>query len=393
MTNGTIIDNFVEQATTYTPNPVNQLESMINPNRTYFYDNDGNMTTGFTAGNDAITMTYDAENRMKTAQFDDGTSHLFQYSYAGNSLLSELKKDGGAPPTGSTTKYLRAGFLTIQERNSSDITMREYIWGKNLGGGIGGLLGLRQYDQNGLNGQDYSYLYDGKGNVSALIDSDQEIVASYAYDPFGMMMKKNGALEQPYQFSTKPYFQETGLSDFGYRFYDSCSGKWTTRDPLGEKADLNVYRMAGNNPVNFIDPYGLATCMLNVRTGEIICTSDDGKQSFSGQFASGNNSVPGCKNNPDCDDKEGVGPIPQGGWQWSHKGRGDRRFLEPLPGTDKHNRPGPFQTHSCRYPFGPDNKKNTRHCSEGCVVSTPETIRKLNELIDRERGSTLWVVK
>ncbi len=99
--------------------------------------------------------------------------------------------------------------------------------------------------------------YDGKGNVSALIDSAQAVVASYAYDPFGKLMKKSGIFDQPYTFSTKEAQSGTGQYYYGYRFYDSCSGKWSTRDPLGEAADLNVYRMVGNSAMNLIDPFGL----------------------------------------------------------------------------------------------------------------------------------------
>jgi len=248
VTNGTIIDNFLEKTTAYQPNAVNQLYSATNapnPPRIYGYDNDGNMTNGYTPADIALTMTYDAENRMKTAAYNDGTSHLFQYSYAGNSLLSEVIKDG------NTTKFLRTGFLPIQERDNTNAITREYTWGKNLGGGIGGLLNLKQ------GGQDYSYLYDGKGNVSALIDNTQAVVASYAYDPFGQVMKKSGILDQPYTFSTKEAQSGTGQYYYGYRFYDSCSGRWTTRDPLEEEGGLNLYGFVANNPVNRLDFLGL----------------------------------------------------------------------------------------------------------------------------------------
>lgn len=43
------------------------------------------------------------------------------------------------------------------------------------------------------------------------------------------------------------------------RFFDSCSGRWTTRDPLEEAGDINLYRAMGNDAVNFVDPLGLQT--------------------------------------------------------------------------------------------------------------------------------------
>jgi RHS repeat-associated protein len=128
---------------------------------------------------------------------------------------------------------------------------REYTWGLNYGGGIGGLLNLKQ------GGNDYNYLYDGKGNVTALIDSTQSPVVTYAYDPFGVRMKQVGTFEQPYQFSTKPYDPQTGLSNFDFRYYNAGLGRWMTRDPLGERGGINLYGFTLNNPLNWSDPYGL----------------------------------------------------------------------------------------------------------------------------------------
>jgi len=253
ITNGQIIDNFITGSTTETPNILNQIMSKTaqGTTKTYVYDNDGNMTTGFTPEGYPITMTYDAQNRMKSAEYTDvnNVAHKNEYTYAGNSLLAELRKYDAGSLT-ATTKYLRAAFLPIQERDAANTVSREYTWGLNLGGGIGGLLNLKQ------GGADYSYLYDGKGNVSALIDSSQAVVASYAYDPFGRLMSKSGSLDQHYTFSTKEYDSRTGFNNYGYRFYDSCAGKWTTRDPLEEAGGYNLYQAVGNNPVNFTDPFG-----------------------------------------------------------------------------------------------------------------------------------------
>ncbi|MBI5057975.1 MAG: hypothetical protein HZB61_15300 [Nitrospirae bacterium] len=151
----------------------------------------------------------------------------------------------------SDTRFVGAGFLPVQERDVSNAITREYTWGLNLGGGIGGLLSLKQ------SGQNYFYLYDGKGNVSALVDSTQNLVASYRYDVFGRLLKRTGTLDQPFRFSTKQYDEQTGLLYYGYRFNNPAIGKWMTRDPLSEQSDINLYRMVGNSAVNWIDPWGL----------------------------------------------------------------------------------------------------------------------------------------
>jgi RHS repeat-associated protein len=151
----------------------------------------------------------------------------------------------------SESRPVLDGFLPLQVRGGSNGVISEYVWGLNLGGGIGGLLDLKQAGQN------YSYLYDGKGNVAALVDSGQAIVAAYTYDAFGNLMSEAGSLSQPFKFSTKPYDDDTGLSYFGYRFYSPVLGRWMTQDPIGYAGGLNLYEYVGNNPVSWIDPKGL----------------------------------------------------------------------------------------------------------------------------------------
>ncbi|MEW6296042.1 MAG: RHS repeat-associated core domain-containing protein [Candidatus Diapherotrites archaeon] len=128
-----------------------------------------------------------------------------------------------------------------------------YTWGQGLPGGIGGLLDLNQ------GGSHYSYLYDGKGNVTALLDENANVAATYAYGPFGEPRVPSNYLSQPMQFSTKPYDENTGLSYYGYRFYVPALGRWLTRDPLGEEGGINLYGFAENNPINWVDPFGLWT--------------------------------------------------------------------------------------------------------------------------------------
>ena len=111
------------------------------------------------------------------------------------------------------TRFVRNGFTLLQERDSSNNVTRSYSFDPTAPGGIGGLLELSQ------GGQQYSYLFDGKGNVSALLDSSQAPSATYTYDEFGNLMVKSGMLDQPFRFSTKPYDEKTGLAYYGYRFY------------------------------------------------------------------------------------------------------------------------------------------------------------------------------
>jgi RHS repeat-associated protein len=85
------------------------------------------------------------------------------------------------------------------------------------------------------------------------------LTAHYEYDPYGNITVKTGtyADQNPYQFSSKYFDQETGLLYYGYRYYDSRLGRWISRDPSEEEGGINIYKFVWNNPLNWIDPNGL----------------------------------------------------------------------------------------------------------------------------------------
>ena len=43
----------------------------------------------------------------------------------------------------------------------------------------------------------------------------------------------------------------------GFRFYDPSLQRWINQDPLGEAGGINLYGFVGNDPVNFVDRWGL----------------------------------------------------------------------------------------------------------------------------------------
>jgi RHS repeat-associated protein len=44
---------------------------------------------------------------------------------------------------------------------------------------------------------------------------------------------------------------------YGYRYYDPVTGRWPSRDPIGERGGLNLYGMVGNDGVGMWDYLGL----------------------------------------------------------------------------------------------------------------------------------------
>jgi RHS repeat-associated protein len=65
-----------------------------------------------------------------------------------------------------------------------------------------------------------------------------------------------------YRFSTKYLDDEVetveGTYYYGYRYYAPDTGRWLSRDPIGEKGGINLYGMVGNDAVNRSDYLGLS---------------------------------------------------------------------------------------------------------------------------------------
>jgi RHS repeat-associated protein len=64
---------------------------------------------------------------------------------------------------------------------------------------------------------------------------------------------------QPFGFAGGLYDHQTGLTRFGARDYDAQVGRWMAKDPiLFNGGDTNLFGYLQSDPVNWIDPYGLA---------------------------------------------------------------------------------------------------------------------------------------
>ncbi|MBK1884785.1 RHS repeat-associated core domain-containing protein, partial [Luteolibacter pohnpeiensis] len=89
-----------------------------------------------------------------------------------------------------------------------------------------------------------------------------QVVARQEYDPFGDKIIHEG-IDLPIGFSTKYQDEETGLLYYGYRYYDPVTGRWPSRDPIGERGGVNLYGMVGNNGIGRIDLLGLNEIIIS----------------------------------------------------------------------------------------------------------------------------------
>jgi RHS repeat-associated protein len=101
---------------------------------------------------------------------------------------------------------------------------------------------------------------DGSGNVVALFGTSGTETARYEYGPFGELLRMSGtaiAAENPWRFSSKRQDPTTDWVHYEFRVYDPSSGRWLSRDPIGEAGGENLYGFVGNDPVNRVDLLGL----------------------------------------------------------------------------------------------------------------------------------------
>jgi RHS repeat-associated protein len=108
-------------------------------------------------------------------------------------------------------------------------------------------------------GKNYYYAKDGLGSVTALTDSTGNVVHEYKYSVYGEIVEENGdSVENPFTYTSRELDRETGLMYYRARYYESGLGRFLSEDPVGFKAgDVNFYRYVGNQPVVFVDPFGL----------------------------------------------------------------------------------------------------------------------------------------
>jgi RHS repeat-associated protein len=84
----------------------------------------------------------------------------------------------------------------------------------------------------------------------------------YEYDAFGKPYKGDLGNGMSLGYTGKPYDSATGLYNYGYRDYQPEAARFTTVDPARDGANWFAY--VNNDPVNWIDPWGLSQREPNI---------------------------------------------------------------------------------------------------------------------------------
>jgi RHS repeat-associated protein len=118
-------------------------------------------------------------------------------------------------------------------------------------------------------GVTYRIISDHLGSVRLVVNSSTgDIVQKMEYDEFGRVLSDSNPGFQPFGYAGGIYDPQTGLVRFGARDYDSETGRWTRKDPIGfGGGNTELYGYVENDPVNISDINGLKTGGVGVGVG------------------------------------------------------------------------------------------------------------------------------
>jgi RHS repeat-associated protein len=252
-----------------------------------------------TSGN---TISYDLNGNMITHK-DKG---ILQIDYNFLNLPKFLKFDQlyftrGTWLNTNTTNYYKADGSKIRkehrysENSSYKLKTTEYLDGfqyevKSTSVSTAPLLKFIPTSEGYFNFENNKYIYnyaDHLGNVRLSYfhnGSSIEVLEENNYYPFGLKHEGyNPTAGNPayqYKYNGKELQAETGMYDYGARFYMPDIGRWGVVDPLAEKYRRHsTYSYAVNNPIRFIDPDGMQVSPVLEKMQNTI-SAEDGEDKY-----------------------------------------------------------------------------------------------------------------
>jgi len=142
-------------------------------------------------------------------------------------------------------------------------------------------------------------LYTADGSINYGIHLPGNPFAQANLDPSVLLESSYGATPTPYLL---------GTSGGTWKYYDPQTGRYLRADPIGLEGGINLYAYVSNNPVNYIDPFGLSYLVFNRFTHQLTLYSRE--RIAIGTYEARNQT---CNTAGVCYEN-----WPEGTWQWSH---------------------------------------------------------------------------
>ena len=119
-------------------------------------------------------------------------------------------------------------------------------------------------------GQCYFYQNDHLGTPQKITSLNGAVVWSVKYSAFGEAeIEPASTVTNNLRFVGQYFDQETGFHYNYHRYYHPKTGRFFTPDPIGFAGGINLYAYVLNNPINWIDPYGLKLYNIVIKGGGI----------------------------------------------------------------------------------------------------------------------------
>jgi RHS repeat-associated protein len=198
------------------------------------------------------TYTWDLAGRL-ASYAESGATAKFEY----DAFVRRTARIQGATTNSYVWNYgYRMSAISIEQFNGID--RRFYVHTPD---------GLLLYSIDVATGARTHYHFDEAGNTVFLTDDQQNVVAAYAYGPYGESLGTSGNSDNLFTFQGRFGVMKEGASGLYYmqaRYFDSDSVHFLSRDPLPliSPDAVNPYQYAFGNPVLYTDPTGLAPSTL-----------------------------------------------------------------------------------------------------------------------------------
>ncbi len=215
----------------------------------YGYDQDGNRTSQG-KGATLVSLVYDQANRL--VKYNGKAT----YAYNGDGLRLNAT-------IGKNSEH------HVWDNSSPVVHILEDATNKYIYSPDGTPL-----EQIANSGEAVTYLHhDQLGNTRLLTNASGETAGTYSYTPYGTPTH-TGTATTPLQYTGHYTDPESGFVYLNARYYDPTTGQFINRDPLVTLTE-EPYTYAGDNPVNYTDPTGLASVFgIEIPSLEQVATRD-----------------------------------------------------------------------------------------------------------------------